>query len=247
MQVLELLARRHLKQAVPDPRLRAKLTPNFRMGCKRILISNDYLPAIARDNVELVTDAIREIRAHAIVTDDGREHPVDAIVFGTGFHVADMPFAQHVRGRAGQTLSDNWQGSPEAHLGTTVAGFPNLFLLLGPGTGVGHTSVLYMLESQLELLIGALEHMRKQRIDAIEPRREVQAAYVRMLQERMAGTVWTAGGCASWYLDQKGRNSALWPVFTFSFRKQARFRPEQYVLTRRSAAGSESDRAAAEE
>ncbi len=239
LPLLERIALRYLHEAVPDAQLRAKLTPNFHLGCKRVLLSNDYLPALTRDNVELVTAGIRELRGNAIVTADGREHPVDAIAFGTGFHIWDMPFAARVRGPDRRSLRDVWQGSPEAYLGTTVAGFPNLFLLLGPGTGLGHSSVLYMLESQLELVAGALKHMRREGFTTIEPHREVQARYVRDVQRMMQGTVWVAGGCASWYLDANGKNSTLWPGFTFAFRRQARFHPEQYALGRRVALAAE--------
>ena len=231
-RLVERVARRHLERSVPDPLLRAKLTPRYRIGCKRILVSNDYLPALARPNVELVTEGIREVREHSVVTDDGAERPADAIIFGTGFRVTDPPLAGHVRGRGGRTLAEVWAGSPQAHLGTTVAGFPNLFILMGPNTGLGHTSVLYMLEAQIEHLLAALRHLRRHKASAIEPRAEAQAAYVAQLQRRMEGTVWTAGGCASWYLDSTGRNSTLWPDFTWRFRRRlARLNPDEYVLS----------------
>ncbi len=230
MRRLEKLLLRYLEKNVPDPVLRAKLTPHFRMGCKRILISNDYLPALNQANVAVVTDAISEVREHAIVTADGQEHEVDAIIFGTGFQVTDMPFAHRLRGRHGQTLYDAWQGSPKAHYGTTVAGFPNLFLLLGPNTGLGHTSVVLMIESQLELVLGALKHRRKHGYASIEPRADAQARYNEELARETHGTVWASGGCASWYIDKTGRNSTLWPRFTFSFRRRCRYRASEYVL-----------------
>jgi cation diffusion facilitator CzcD-associated flavoprotein CzcO len=231
MRVVQRVALRHLRQAIPAPALRQKLTPDWTLGCKRVLLSNDYLPALAQPNVEVVTDGIAEVRAHSIVTVDGTERPVDAILFGTGFTPTDPPLARHLRGRDGRTLSETWAGSPAAHLGTTVAGFPNLFLLMGPNTGLGHTSVVYMIEAQIEHLLGALEHMRRHGLDTLEPRPEAQEAFVAGVDRRMAGTVWTSGGCRSWYLDETGRNSTLWPDFTWKFRRRvARFEPGEYEL-----------------
>ena len=228
-RLYEAAARRHLRRSVPDPALRTKLTPGFAIGCKRVLLSDDYLPALARPNVEVVTERIVEVRPRSVVTADGVEREVDAIVFATGFRPTDPPLAPKVRGRDGRTLSEAWEGSPKAHLGTTVAGFPNLFLLMGPNSGLGHTSVVYMIEAQLEHLMGALDHMRRQGIDAIEPTPEAQAAFVAAVDRRMRGTVWTSGGCASWYLDATGRNSTLWPDFTWRFRRLlAEFRSDEY-------------------
>jgi cation diffusion facilitator CzcD-associated flavoprotein CzcO len=227
----ERVARRHLARAVPDAGLRARLTPRYRIGCKRILISNDYLPALTRENVELVTEAIREVRPRAIVTADGAEHAVDTIIFGTGFEVTDLPIAHRVRGRDGRTLAETWRGSPQAHLGTTVAGFPNLFILLGPNTGLGHNSVVFMIECQIAHLMAALRHLRSTGAQAVEPRAEAQAAFVAEVDAKMEGTVWTSGGCRSWYLDETGRNSTLWPGFTHPFKRRlARFRPDEYVV-----------------
>jgi cation diffusion facilitator CzcD-associated flavoprotein CzcO len=232
MRYFERIALRHLERSVADPALRAKLTPTYTIGCKRILISNDYLPALTRDNVELVTEGIAEVREHSILSRDGVEREVDAIIFGTGFHVTDLPFAKCIRGREGRTLSDVWAGSPVAHVGTTVAGFPNLFLLQGPNTGLGHTSVILMLEAQIEHVLSAVRLMQRQGIAAIEPRAEAQAAYVADIDRRMQGTVWNSGGCLSWYLDSTGRNSALWPLATWSFRRRvARLSPGEYHLT----------------
>lgn len=232
MRRLQFVARRHLASAIADPALRAKLTPDYTMGCKRILLSDDYYPALAQPNVEVVSDAIAEVRERSVVTADGNSRDVDAIILGTGFRPTDPPLAAHVRGRDGRTLREVWAGSPRAHLGTTVAGFPNLFLLLGPNTGLGHSSVVYMCEGQIEHVVGALRHMRAHGVDALEPRPEAQEAFVTELDRRMRGTVWLAGGCASWYLDRTGRNSTLWPDFSFRYRARvARFRPEEYALS----------------
>ncbi len=232
MWYFERIALRHLERGVTDPQLRAKLTPDYTIGCKRILISNDYLPALTRPNVELVTDGIAEVLEHSIISRDGIERPADAIIFGTGFHVTDLPFARHIRGKNGQTLSEVWAGSPVAHAGTTVAGFPNLFLLQGPNTGLGHTSVILMLEAQIEHVLSAVRYMQRHSVAAIEPRPEAQAAYVADIDRRMRGTVWNSGGCLSWYLDATGRNSSLWPRPTWRFRRRvSRLVPGEYLLT----------------
>jgi cation diffusion facilitator CzcD-associated flavoprotein CzcO len=221
---------------VPDPELRRRLTPDYTFGCKRVLISNDYLPAVAQPNVELVTDGIREVRGRSIVTEDGVEREVDVIVFGTGFKVMDMPAAEIIRGRGGRSLADVWQGSMSAYLGTSVAGFPNLFMMTGPNTGLGHNSMVYMIESQLDYVLGALRTMEERGVTALDVRPEVQDAYNEELQKSLDGTVWTSGGCASWYLDDTGRNPTLWPGASWRFRQRTRrFDPAAYEL-RTSAA-----------
>lgn len=230
---MHALALRHLERSVPDPVLREKLTPRFTIGCKRVLISSDYLPALTRGNVELVTGPIARVRPHGIVTADGVEREAEVIIFGTGFRPTDPPLARHVRGREGHTLAEHWGGSPRAHLGTMVAGFPNLMLLMGPNTGLGHTSVLIMLEAQISQLVEVLRHMRDRAVAALEPTPEAQAAFVDEVDRRTQGTVWTAGGCSSWYLDSTGRNSTLWPDSTWRYRRMARLRPEEFVMVPR--------------
>jgi cation diffusion facilitator CzcD-associated flavoprotein CzcO len=235
MRVVERLARKHIERQIDDPELREKVTPGYTIGCKRILPSNRWYPALAKRNVELVTSPIREVRAHSIVTEDGTEREVDTIVFGTGFHVTDMPVGKLVRGRDGETLEDAWRGSPRAHLGTAVAGFPNLFVLLGPNTGLGHNSMVYMAESQIAHVMDALKRMREDGADLVEARPEAQARYNADLDERMRETVWSTG-CSSWYLDETGRNSTLWPDWTWRFRRRvARLDPAEYELGYSSA------------
>lgn len=234
MKLNHRIATRHLEKSIPDPKLRAKLTPDYMIGCKRILISNDYLPAICRPNVDIVQEPIKEVRPNSIVTKDGVEHPVDAIIYGTGFHVADMPFANIIRGREGKTLAETWAGSPKAYLGTTVVGFPNFFQLMGPNTGLGHSSIVFMLESQIAHIMSTIYYMRKHNIATIEPRPEAQANFIDEMQRQMVGTVWTSGRCASWYLDSTGKNSILWPTFTWLFRQRLKsFQPGEYLLTAR--------------
>jgi cation diffusion facilitator CzcD-associated flavoprotein CzcO len=225
------LARRHLAHQVRDRDLRRKLRPDYAMGCKRVLISNDYYPALTRDNVEVVTDGIREVRPHSIVTADGAEHAVDTIIFGTGFHVTDMPVAAMVRGRDGRTLEETWGGTPQAYLGTAVAGFPNAFILVGPNTGLGHTSVVFMIESQINYVMGAIKALARERAATVEPRAQAQAAFVEEMERESRKTVWVSGGCRSYYLDANGKNSTLWPTYTWPFRERTRrFDPAMHVL-----------------
>jgi cation diffusion facilitator CzcD-associated flavoprotein CzcO len=249
MRPLQRLALRYLELSVPDPALRAKLTPSYALGCKRILFSNTYLPTLTKSNVEVVTEGVQEVRPRSILTRDGKEHPADAIIFGTGFYVSDLPFGKYVQGRGGQTLDDVWKGSPQAYLGTTVSGFPNLFFLLGPNTGLGHTSVVYMIESQIAHITSALRYMREHGVVTVEPRPEAQAAYVADLDRRLRRTVWNTGGCASWYIDKTGRNSTLWPDATWRFRNRVKhFEPAEYLLgtpARREDVASRTSRPAA--
>jgi cation diffusion facilitator CzcD-associated flavoprotein CzcO len=236
-QSAEKRAREYLEEQVEDPELRAKLTPNYRIGCKRILISNDYYAAVQRDNVEVVDQGIAEIREHSIVTRDGREHPVDAIVFATGFHAAESIAPFDVRGREGQDLNQVWRDGAEAFLGTNVSGFPNFFMLAGPNTGLGHNSMVYMIESQIQYTMDALRVMRERRLRWVDVKRSVQESYNKILHERLGRSVWATGGCVSWYKTRTGKNTTLWPGFTFEYRyRTQRFdarnyeqRPESYV------------------
>jgi cation diffusion facilitator CzcD-associated flavoprotein CzcO len=237
-KVMQGAARSHLHKQVGDPELRRKLTPDYAMGCKRMLISNDWYPALTKPNVELVTDAIAEVRPHSIVAVDGAEREVDTIIYATGFYVTDAPIAHRIRGRGGRSLAAEWEGSPRAYMGTTIAGYPNLFMISGPNTGLGHNSVVYMIESQIEHIMRALGEMERRGAGVIEPRPEAQEAYTQWIQRQMPGTVWTSGGCASWYIDSKGINTALWPTFTFEFRRRLRaFDASAYVLAPRAPRG----------
>jgi cation diffusion facilitator CzcD-associated flavoprotein CzcO len=224
---LERVATRHLHSQVSDPALRAKLTPHFRLGCKRILASNEYFPALAADNAEVVTDPIVEVLPHAIVTEapDGSrtEHPTDTIIFGTGFRVTEPPAAEMIWGSDGNRLADVWsaQGMSALH-GLTIAGFPNLYFLVGPNTGLGHNSIVLMIEAQVRYLLDLLAKADRGGFAVVEARPAVQAEYNEGIQRSLEGTVWDVGGCKSWYLDKDGRNTTLWPTFTFTFMKQLR-------------------------
>ncbi|HZR44203.1 MAG TPA: NAD(P)/FAD-dependent oxidoreductase [Ktedonobacteraceae bacterium] len=230
LNVATRLALRHLHRQVPDPVLRTKLTPHYTMGCKRVLVSDDFYPALCQPNVEVITDSLREVRARSIVTADGTEHAIDAIICGTGFHVTDTQFPRQVYGSDGRSLAEHWREGISAYRGTTVSGFPNLFLLIGPNTGLGHNSMVFMIESQVTYILDCLRTMKRNHLQTFDVRAESQEAFNQALQERMQKTVW-ASGCASWYMDARGRNTTLWPEFTFNFWQQMRhFDAEHYHL-----------------
>ncbi len=222
MNLVKRIALRHIHRHVKDPELRAKLTPDYTVGCKRVLISNDYYPALAQANVDVISSGIREVRAGSIVGQDGTERPVDAIIFGTGFHATDPMPKGVLFGRGGLDIVDTWKDGPEAYKGTTVAGFPNLFLIVGPNTGLGHNSMVYMIESQVNYVMDALRKMDAGGVRSLEVKPEVQARFNGAIQARLSRAVWTAGGCKSWYLHPSGKNTSLWPGFTFQFRRQTR-------------------------
>ncbi|MEW9527264.1 flavin-containing monooxygenase [Microbispora sp. NPDC049125] len=231
MAVHRQVAERHLAKQVADPELRAKLTPDYTIGCKRILLSSDYYPALTRDDVELVTDRVTEIRERSIVDAAGREHETDVIVYGTGFRVVDALTDQRITGRGGIKIQDAWRDGVEAYLGVSTAGFPNLFFLLGPNTGLGHSSVVFMIEAQVRYVLECLRLLSRTRARALDVRPGAQRAYNDRLQRRLERLVWSEGGCTSWYLDQHGRNRSLWPGFTFEYWARTRkVKPEAYEL-----------------
>ncbi|MDQ3037418.1 MAG: NAD(P)/FAD-dependent oxidoreductase [Myxococcota bacterium] len=232
LKLAEVLARRHLEASIPDDALRAKLTPDYRMGCKRILPTNEWYPALLRENVEVVTDRIDSITPRGVRTKDGVTREVDAILYGTGFAVADYLATIPVRGTSGATLSEVWKGAPEAYLGITVSGFPNLFLLMGPNTGLGHNSMVFMIEAQARYAAQCIEALRARRLRTLDVRAGVQAEFNERLQHDLAGTIW-ASGCNSWYLAAAGgRNSLTWPGFTFDYwRRTRRVELADYTLT----------------
>ncbi|MDQ2749416.1 MAG: NAD(P)/FAD-dependent oxidoreductase [Actinomycetota bacterium] len=217
------MAERHIRKQVADPQLRNAVTPNWQIGCKRILISNDWYPMLAKDHVELVTDGIAEIRENAIVSRDGTVREVDAIVVATGFHVTDSPGWDAIKGADGRSLGQVWRDEgQQAYKGAAVAGFPNLLFVVGPNTGLGHSSMIYMIESHVNYLASALNQMDEHGLATFEVRADKQRAYNETLQEHMNKTIWMTGGCASWYLDSRGKNTTLWPSFTFRFRQMTR-------------------------
>lgn len=223
MKPFEWISRAKIRTEINDPELRRKVTPNFRIGCKRMLIANDWYPALDRDHVELITDGIREISGRIVITKDGTAREVDALIVATGFHVTDSPMFDRVCGSQVRTLSQTFADKGmRAYKGTTISGFPNAFVLVGPNTGLGHTSMVYMIESQLNYIVDAIDTMKARGITRVEVRADVQDAYNEELQQKLASSVWMTGGCASWYLDAHGNNTTLWPDFTFRFRRQTK-------------------------
>lgn len=230
----QLAAQAHIRRQIPNPMLRREVTPDYAIGCKRVLLSNDYYPALMQENVELVREPIARVVERGIVTRQ-REYPADVIIFGTGFRPFDLGRLKIV-GRDGQALADRWTRIPEAHRGTTVAGFPNLFLLVGPNTGLGHSSMVFMIESQVRYVLDALRLMRERELGSVEVRHDAQESWNNWLRGRLARTVWSAG-CSSWYLDADGRNPTMWPTFSFRFREATkRFDPEHYHLSPKTRA-----------
>ncbi|KUM83192.1 MULTISPECIES: flavin-containing monooxygenase [Streptomyces] len=220
---VEQLAKRNMARAIKDPALRAKLTPDYRIGCKRILLSSTYYPALAQPNVDVVASGLSRVEGSKLVAADGTEAEVDAIVFGTGFHVTDMPIADRVVGADGRTLAEAWKGGMEALRGASAAGFPNWLSVIGPNTGLGNSSMILMIESQLNYLA---DFVRQLDVlggrAALDARPAAVAAWNHRVQERMKRTVWNTGGCTSWYLDANGRNSTIWPGTTTEFRRATR-------------------------
>jgi cation diffusion facilitator CzcD-associated flavoprotein CzcO len=230
-------ARKHLHSQVADPVLRAKLTPSFSAGCKRLLFSNDFYPALAADNAEVVTDGISEVRPDGILTADGTFRPADVIIFGTGFQATSRPVAGKIIGRHGETLAETWQRGMSAYAGTTVAGFPNLYLMLGPNTTLGHSSQTVMIEAQIGYVLGALDYLSTTGASSLEVREEAVQSYTRRIDQALEGSVWNSGNCQSWYRGDRDRNSSIWPTYTWRFRAQTRrFDPDSYRrVTRRAS------------
>jgi cation diffusion facilitator CzcD-associated flavoprotein CzcO len=227
----EQIARRHLRRQVADPELRARLTPSYTLGCKRITMSNRYYPALTQPNVDVITDPIREVRAHSIVISDGVERGLDTIILGTGFKVHDNPAFLRVRGREGRTLSEVWQGSPRAYLGATIPGFPNLFLLVGPNSAGGYNSIVFTTEAHVNYVMACLRQMDERGLKAVEVRPDVFEAFNREADKRLRSSVWNEGGCASWYLDSNGRNGVWWPGFTWRlWQRTRRFKLRDYQV-----------------
>jgi cation diffusion facilitator CzcD-associated flavoprotein CzcO len=232
---VERLATRHLRRAVKDPALRARLTPDYRIGCKRILLSNDYYPALAQPNTDVVAAGLAEVRGSTLVASDGTEARADVVVFSTGFHVTDMPIAQRVTGMGGRTLAEEWRSGMAGLRGTTAPGCPNFLTVIGPNTGLGNSSLILIIESQLNYLADFLRQLDRRRRQgrpvALVPRRSAVDAWNTRLQQRLRSAVWTTGGCDSWYLDAHGRNTTVWPGSTTAFRRATqRVDPAEYEV-----------------
>lgn len=234
LRLAEGMAHRHIRNGIRDPELRRRVTPDYRMGCKRILMSNRWYPMLERPNVRLVTEAIERIEPTGIRTRDGELHAVDAIVLATGFQAADAAAPFPVQGRGGAQLETLWATDAMAYKGTTVTSFPNLFLIVGPNTGLGHSSMIFMIESQVAYISSALGAMQREDLASVEVRPEALEAWNADIQRRLGRTVWETG-CAAWYRSASGRNTTLWPGYTWQFRLATRkFDVDRYVVRRRA-------------
>jgi cation diffusion facilitator CzcD-associated flavoprotein CzcO len=221
LKVAERAARAHMRRYIKDPELARKLTPSYRMGCKRVLLSDDFYSTLCRDNVDVVTEPIARFEPHAIVTSDGVERPSDVAVFATGFAATDALGPVRIFGRGGNALHDAWSSGMEAYLGTSIAGFPNLFTIIGPNTGLGHNSMVLIMEAQYRYVLDAIELLERRGARALDVDPDAQRRYNQELARRLEKTVWSTG-CASWYLDANGRNTTLWPGYTFTYRARTR-------------------------
>ena len=230
LKLVSKLAQRYLEASVADPVLRQKLAPQYVMGCKRILLSNDYYPTISRSNVSLHTERITRVERDGVRTADGVLHKVDAIVLATGFSAAEVGAPFDVRGRGGVSLEDEWREGAEAYLGTAIAGFPNLFMIVGPNTGLGHSSMVFMIESQVQYILDCVQWMERDQVRTVEVKPAAQQRFNEKLHARFPNTVWSSG-CVSWYRTKHGKNTTLWPGLTLEFRlRTRRFDPTEYAL-----------------
>ncbi|KZZ14247.1 monooxygenase [Oleiphilus sp. HI0130] len=226
-------AKRNLKKQIPDEALRKKVTPDFTLGCKRVILSNTLYPTYMRENVTLHDkhDGIQEITERGIISMDGTEHELDLIIYSTGYDATDGVISYPVVGRDGVTLKDVWADFPRAYLGTTAPGFPNLFIVTGPNTGIGHTSALFIIEAQMQYIMRAIEHTEKTQSDTIEVNPEAEERYTTKIHQEMAKTVWQTGGCNSWYKSKSGKVIAMFPGFSFTFKRWAkRFKTHDHTL-----------------
>lgn len=233
MRLMESYAAWHMRRAVTDPALRAKLAPDYRMGCKRILLSNEYYPALTRGHVEVVDEPVEAVTP-AGVRAGGRDVDLDVLVYATGFLVGEPLGRTTVVGADGRRLADVWRARISAYNGTTVPGFPNLFILLGPNTGLGHNSMVHMMESQYAYILDAVSRLRDPDVAAFDVRPEALTRWEREMERRTRRTVW-ASGCSSWYLGDDGRNFTLWPGPTYEYRRRtAAFDERAYRVVRRA-------------
>lgn len=240
LQLAEEKCLKHLHEQVSDPALHQRLTPDYRLGCKRLLLSSDFYPTLNQPNVQLVTEPITAIETNQITDSTGISRPVDVLILATGFAAAVVPPRGSIIGRQGLDLADSWSAGPKAYKGTLTSGFPNLFLLGGPNTGLGHNSVVYMLEAQITYVLAALNTLQQTGMHSLEVKADVELSYNTKLQARLERTVWQQGGCESWYRDPvSGRNATLWPGFSWRFRAITRhFDVEAYHLNPLRAAGA---------
>lgn len=232
MKQIEQLSLRHMHSAIKDPVKRLALTPDYPAGCKRILISNDYYPALAEDKVSIVTDGIAKVVAEGVLDSNGQLHPADVLIYATGFAATDFLAPMRIVGLEGRDLNQAWQAGAEAYKGISVSGFPNLFILYGPNTNLGHNSIIYMLESQFRYIVQCLRTLRRRQLRYLDVLPQAQLRYNQRVQKAARKTVW-AQGCSSWYLTAEGKQTVNWPGFTFSYRLLTRqLRLGDYALVR---------------
>ena len=246
MKYGQKLAEAFIKFQIKDKELAKKLTPDYVMGCKRILISNKYFPTFNRQNVDLVTDGIQELTENSIITKDGKERQIDCLIYGTGFITDPRIYLKSFAcyGAQGLELKEAWKEGAESYYGVTTKGFPNLFQLLGPNTVLGHNSVIFMIESQVNYILQLIQLVNKTQTQAIVVREDVQNQFNDAVQKKMQGTVWQSG-CVSWYQQDGGKNFALWPTYTWKYWLETRkINPSDYQLLGNQAQNNKSTRAA---
>jgi cation diffusion facilitator CzcD-associated flavoprotein CzcO len=219
----------HLRQQVPDATLRTALTPDYEIGCKRRLISSDYYPTFTSGRASLEPSALSRIDQGTLVAASGARYEADVVVFATGFESTEQPYANSIRGVGGETLAAHWSGGMTAYASTSVHGFPNLFIVNGPNAGLGHNSAVYMIETQLNYVLGALDYSRETQT-ALDVSAQAERDYTDLIDRLAAPTVWLTGGCDSWYLDPRsGRLTLLWPDTATAFRERnGTFDPAPY-------------------
>jgi cation diffusion facilitator CzcD-associated flavoprotein CzcO len=231
--VAQKAALKHIRTQLKDPKLQAAVTPDFTIGCKRIILSSTLYPALARPNVSLhpKADGVAEINERGILTAQGQQLDLDLIVYSTGYDATDGVISYPVVGKGGKTVQDIWAEYPRAYLGTCMPGFPNLFVVTGPNTGIGHTSAIFVIEAQMEYIRRAIDAVQKKGAKAIEVKPEAEADYTDMIHREMKQTVWQSGGCNSWYKSKSGHVVAMFPGFSFSFRQMAKaFKPAHHTI-----------------
>jgi len=214
--------------------LRAKVTPDYTIGCKRIILSNTLYPALAGKNASLYTrdQGISAINENGILTQDGQQLDVDLIVYSTGYDATDGVISYPVTGRDGQTLGKFWEQFPRAYLGTSIPGFPNLFVVTGPNTGIGHTSAIFVIEAQMSYIMKSIATLKQKNARAIEVTPKAEADYTQMIHAEMEKTVWKTGGCQSWYQSKSGHVVAMFPGFSFTYRQMAQaFKPDHHTYS----------------
>jgi len=231
--VAQRAALAHIRAQLKDPTLRAAVTPDYTIGCKRIILSSTLYPALARPNVTLHTkdDGIAEINERGILTAKGVQVDLDLIVYSTGYDATDGVISYPVIGKNGVSVQEQWREFPRAYLGTALPGFPNLFIVTGPNTGIGHTSAIFVIEAQMEYIRRAIVAVQSRSGRSIEVKAEAEADYTTLIHREMKQTVWQSGGCHSWYQSKSGHVIAMFPGFSFTFRQMAKaFKPKHHLF-----------------